>query len=358
MSSVDLSSVQLPAGTDEPPHVHLHAARLHEPWYQHRLQWALSLPRGVHVTIGSMTAWACLGVGCGATALAAEPHGPALTCALALIVGAIYSWAVLFGATWVEDELAMRATAPLFLLLTIVAVLMTIALTGTPRVWLAVLAGLQCVCLIAAFSPYASSRHKRDFGWRGLRRVGASRQSKYGDWWLSLRSRMQAFSCPRVARPASHLHASTPMHRVCPQLDFLGFLLMAACFGALSSAIESLPELWLTLEIGFLVLSAACQAGVAPVCPQFARTGAHRMQMHARAAFPAPGRAGHTRGVAHTHMHTRTRTHMHMVRPGARGVAAAPRIRPGLRRQRDALIDCGRGGAAEGARRQQSPSSL
>ena len=157
----------------------------------------------------------------------------------------------------------MRATAPLFFLLTIVAVLMTITLTGTPRVWLAVLAGLQCVCLIAAFSPYASSRHKRDFGWRGLRRVGASRQSKYGDWWLSLRSRMQAFSCPRVARPASHLHASTPMHRVRPQLDFLGFLLMAACFGALSS-----DMLWLALEIGFLVLSAACQAGA----PRFARS--------------------------------------------------------------------------------------
>ena len=239
MSSVDLTSVQLPAGTDEPPHLHLHAARLHEPWYQHRLQWALSLPRGVHVTIGSMTAWECLGVGCGATALAAEPHGPALTCALALIVGAIYSWAVLFGATWVEDELAMRATAPLFLLLTIVAVLMTITLTGTPRVWLAVLAGLQCVCLIAAFSPYASSRHKRDFGWRGLRRVGASRQSKYGDWWLSLRSRMQAFSCPRVARPASHLHASTPMP---PRSSAVGLPRLPSHGGVLRRAIERYRE--------------------------------------------------------------------------------------------------------------------
>ena len=240
MSSVETSSVQLATGTDEPPHLHVHAARLHvEPWYQHRLQWALSLPQGVRVTIGSMTAWTCLGVGCGATALAAEPHGPALTCALALIVGAIYSWAVLFGATWVEDELAMRATAPLFLLLTIVAVLMAIALTGTPRVWLAVLAGLQCVCLIAAFFPSALSRHKRDFGWRGLRRVGASRSSKYGDWWLSLRSRMQAFSCPRVARPASHLHASTPMP---PRSSAVGFPRLPSHGGVLRRAIERYRE--------------------------------------------------------------------------------------------------------------------
>ena len=164
--------------------------------------------------ISTMAAWACLGVGCGAIALAAEPHGPALTCALALLLGAIYAWAALFGAIWVEDELGMRATAPLFLLLTTVAVLMATILTGTPRVWLAVLAGLQCVCLMVAFSPFASTQHKRDFGWRGLRRVGASSCSKYGDWWLALRSRLQAPLYPRATRPVSRLHTSHCLPRI------------------------------------------------------------------------------------------------------------------------------------------------
>ena len=262
LSRCKMSSVRVTAGTAAPPSFAAPVAPIHEPWFKHRLQWTLSLPQGVHVIISTMTAWACLGVGCGAIALAAEPHGPALTCALALLLGAIYAWAALFGAIWVEDELGMRATAPLFLLLTIVAVLMATTLTGTPRVWLAVLAGLQCVCLMVAFSPFASTRHKRDFGWRGLRRVGASGSSKYGDWWLALRSRVQ------VPAHAPHALSRTCMlrrscHLVRPQLDFLGFLLMAACFGALSS-----NTLWLALEVGFLVLSAACQAGA----PPFARS--------------------------------------------------------------------------------------
>jgi len=214
LSRCKMSSVRFTAGTAAPPSFAAPVAPIHEPWFKHRLQWALSLPQGVHVIISTMAAWACLGVGCGAIALAAEPHGPALTCALALLLGAIYAWAALFGAIWVEDELGMRATAPLFLLLTTVAVLMATILTGTPRVWLAVLAGLQCVCLMVAFSPFASTQHKRDFGWRGLRRVGASSCSKYGDWWLALRSRLQAPLYPRATRPVSRLHASHCLPRI------------------------------------------------------------------------------------------------------------------------------------------------
>ena len=208
-----MSSVQFAAGADVPPSpsfsVPVPPVHVSEPWFKHRLAWAHCLPQGVHVVLYAMTAWACLGVGCGAVVLAADPHGPALTCALALLLGAIYDWAALIGATWVEDELGMRATAPLSLLLTTVAVLMATVLTGTPRVWLAVLAALQCVCLLVVFSPFASPLHSRDFGWRGLRRVGASGSSKYGDWWLSLRSRLQAPHHPRVGRPASRLQPFT-----------------------------------------------------------------------------------------------------------------------------------------------------
>ena len=211
--SCKMSSVRITAGAGVPQsHAMPVVAPISEPWFRHRVRWALSLPQGVHVVLCVMTAWACLGISCGAIALAADPHGPALTCALALLFGAMFAWAALMGAACVEDELGMRGTAPLFVLLTIVALLMSAALTGTHRVWLAVLASLQCVSLLVAFSPFASTRRSRDFGWRALKRVGASGSAKYGDWRLALRWRLQA---PFPARctprlPLAHASASTP----------------------------------------------------------------------------------------------------------------------------------------------------
>ena len=173
-----------------------------EHWLKHRRQWALSLPKGLHVLLCVMTAWACLGVSCGAIALAAEPHGPVLTCGLALLLGAMYALAALIGATWVEDDAGQRATAPLFVLLTIVAILMAPGLTGTHRAWLAVLAALQCACLLVASRP--GRKLRRDFGWRGLKRVGASGSFKYGKWTLALRSRVQAPPTPRPPPRRTH----------------------------------------------------------------------------------------------------------------------------------------------------------
>ena len=163
--------------------------RAHESWRMQRWRWVQGLPRHLKSALAIMTLWTCLGISSGALTLAAEPHGLTLPCGIALVVGSVWAWSMLVGATWVEDELAQRATWPLFFLLTVVAVLMPVVLAG-PRVELAVLAALELACLIVAWRPASKLRH--DFGWRGLKRVGASGSAEYADWLLALRSCLQA----------------------------------------------------------------------------------------------------------------------------------------------------------------------
>ena len=187
-------SVQLTRNERPPPAVVI--APSSEGWRKQKLLWAKGLPRAMKAILVVLTLWACLGVGIGAVVLSSEPHGLVVPCGVAFILGSLGAWSMFAVATWVEDEPGQEATAPLFLLLTVVAVMLCVAI-GHGRAWLVVLTSLQCLCLVFVLTLRPVQKLRRDFGWRGLKRVGASGSSDYVDWLLVLRSCLQASTGPR-----------------------------------------------------------------------------------------------------------------------------------------------------------------
>ena len=162
-----------------------------------RLRWLRGLPWQCKATLSLTALWAFFGVVCGIAVLLDETvddgddnhdehNGIVNSCGVALIIGSLGAWVMLAVATVVEDEAGQRATAPMFVLVTAVAWPLPAAMSST-RASLA-LAILMSCCLAAASWP-AKQMHRK-FGWRGLKRVGASCSVRYGIWLLELRARL------------------------------------------------------------------------------------------------------------------------------------------------------------------------